>query len=142
MVENEEEDTNDDDTEEDPHTDRRNTLLLNDEQEEAIMQGLMKKSTEMFGTRKSISSLFMLRRSTKTKPEEVKSAWTAEKMAPLPTQPDRAEEPLKVVDIQNDVEDILGKQQASPQESPFDTAKASPETKPDQEVVQQQPVVE
>jgi len=42
-------------------------LLLNDEQEEARMQNLMKRSTEMFGARKSVSAMFMMRRSTKVR---------------------------------------------------------------------------
>jgi len=37
---------------------------LGEETEDAIMRDLMKKSTEMFGARKSVSSLFINRRST------------------------------------------------------------------------------
>lgn len=43
---------------------RQSMLLLNDDTDDSHMLDLMKKSTELFGARKSVSQLFMLRRST------------------------------------------------------------------------------
>lgn len=90
--------------EDDPQILKNKRYLLNDETEEAIMRDMMKKSTEMFGARKSVSSLFINRRST-IKKQPPKVVVEEEKKDSVADKKDN----LEVVDIQDDMKDILGK---------------------------------
>ena len=73
LIENED-DQPEDEVEEDPVIQKNEKIvgrfIYNDETEDALMLDMMKKSTEMFGARKSVSAMFIMRRSTsKPKPK-------------------------------------------------------------------------
>ena len=78
LIEQEEDDPAEDDVEEDPVIQKNGKAvgryIYNDETEDALMLDMMKKSTEMFGARKSVSQMFMMRRST-SKTNKPKTAW-------------------------------------------------------------------
>lgn len=138
LVENEEEDQADEEVEEDPVIQKNGKAvgryIYNDETEDAMMLDMMKKSTEMFGARKSVSQMFMMRRST-SKTNKPKNAWEAkeeskeQRTVSMLAAANKQNDQLEVVDIADDIKDILGKKEESHDSlNPFGEAgQSSPE---------------
>lgn len=77
-----------------------------------MMEKLMKQSTEMFGARRSVTALFMMRRSTKHE-ETLKSTISKDdsKFSMLSqANKQSVQKDIEVVDITDDIQDILGNQ--------------------------------
>jgi myo-inositol-hexaphosphate 3-phosphohydrolase len=138
LIENEEDDPADEEVEEDPVIQKNGKAvgryIYNDETEDAMMLDMMKKSTEMFGARKSVSQMFMMRRST-SKTNKPKNAWESKEEAKdqrpvsMLAAANKQNEQLEVLDIADDMKDILCKKEESHESlNPFGEAgQSSPE---------------
>ena len=86
---------------------KQDRYFFNDESEDALMmENLMKKSTEMFGARRSVTALFMMRRSTKQSEDTPKSNLSKDEgkfsmLSQANKQPIKKD--IEVVDITDDI---------------------------------------
>lgn len=77
-----------------------------------MMEKLMKQSTEMFGARRSVTALFMMRRSTKHDETPKSTISKDDSKFSMLSQANKqsVQKDIEVVDITDDIQDILGNQ--------------------------------